>query len=92
MSVCGLDVSAQELVVRVRRQERSEAVRRFANTAAGPENLSSSLLCHSSQRRTQPRSVVGLVVPVTPWAILFRSAGWGGIGKLFLANAGNRIL
>jgi hypothetical protein len=35
MNFCGLDVSAKELAAVVRRQERSEAVRRFANTAAG---------------------------------------------------------
>jgi hypothetical protein len=31
MNFCGLDASAKELVAVVRRQERSEAVRRFAN-------------------------------------------------------------
>src|SRR5664280_2641339 len=51
MNFCGLDVSAKELVVMVRRQERSEAVRRFANTAAGHKALLGYLLGH---RRPAP--------------------------------------
>lgn len=39
MNFCGIDVSAKELLVGVRRQECSEAVRRFANTAAGHKAL-----------------------------------------------------
>jgi transposase len=44
MNYCGLDVSAQELVVMVCRQEHREAVRRFANTPAGHKALLGYLL------------------------------------------------
>jgi transposase len=44
MNFCGVDVSAQELVVVVRRQEQSEAIRRFDNTPAGHKALLGYLL------------------------------------------------
>ena len=37
--LCGIDVSAKELVVRVRREGLTEAERTFANTASGHEQL-----------------------------------------------------
>jgi hypothetical protein len=49
MNFCGVDVSAREVVV-VRRQERSEAVRRFANTPAGHKALLGCLLGRSIPR------------------------------------------
>lgn len=39
LDVCGLDVSAQELVVMVRRDGKTEAPRSFANSRAGHEEL-----------------------------------------------------
>ena len=44
MNYCGIDVSAQELVVKVRRPEGEEAVRRFANTPSGHKALLGYLL------------------------------------------------
>jgi transposase len=44
VNFCGIDVSAQELVMKVRRQEREEAVRRFDNTPSGHKVLLSYLL------------------------------------------------
>jgi transposase len=44
VNYCGIDVSAQELVVKVRRPEREEAVRRFANTPSGHKALLGYLL------------------------------------------------
>ncbi len=44
MNFCGIDVSAQELVVKVRGPEREEAVRRFANTPSGHKALVGYLL------------------------------------------------
>ena len=38
-AVCGMDISAKELVVMVRRGEKAEPVRRFANTAPGHQEL-----------------------------------------------------
>jgi transposase len=48
MNFCGIDVSAKELVVMVRRQERSETLRRFDNTPAGHKALLSYLLGRGS--------------------------------------------
>jgi transposase len=44
MNFGGIDVSARELVVMVRRQESNEAVRRFDNTAAGHKAVLAYLL------------------------------------------------
>jgi transposase len=44
VNYCGIDVSAQELVVKVRRAEGEEAMRRFDNTPAGHKALLGYLL------------------------------------------------
>jgi len=49
MNFCGIDVSAQELVVKVRRQEREEGVRRLANTRSGHKALLDYLLGRQSE-------------------------------------------
>jgi transposase len=51
LDLCGLDVSARELVVMVRRDEKNEPSRRFANTQSGHQELKRYL----THKRTRVR-------------------------------------
>ncbi len=73
MNFCGIDVSAQELVVKVRRQQREEALRRFANTPSGHKALLGYLL-----GRAKACGFVWKPAAITVWTWPWR---WPGVRK-----------
>ena len=67
MNFCGIDVSAQELVVKVRGPEREEAVRRFANTPSGHKALVGYLLGRRGEAIRAVWKPVAITVWTWPW-------------------------